>query len=125
MGLGLVGPRTARTCAIVADAAAALMLIATASDHDTLVIVTGHRLTTRSAAHLQRLSQGRDVFIAIGQDTARSELRRQLSELLPQARWRKRDPGDFWYDATAAMAADAERAQWHDQAGTGIMDPMG
>lgn len=109
-GLGLVGARDARVCVIVEDAAAALMQITISDGQNLLVIVSGRHPGNQNANHLRSLAQGRSVWIAVGQDVARSGLGEQLRDLLPQARWNKGNPGDLWRDFHSAMAAEAKEA---------------
>jgi hypothetical protein len=109
-GLGLVGARDARVCVIVEDAAAALMQITISDGQNLLVIATGQHPGNQNANHLRSLAQGRSVWIAVGQDVARSGFGERLRDLLPQARWNKGNPGDLWRDFHSAMAAEAKEA---------------
>ena len=103
-GLGLIGPRESTTCVIVPDIAAGLMQAALSDGVETLIIVIGQSNCPRSEAQLRTLSERRTTFIAFGQNPENMGIAAKLRRILPDARWRKRNPGDLWHHFISGQA---------------------
>ncbi len=113
-GIGLLGPRNAETLVIVPDAGSALAHAATATAPYPLIAAVGDGLGTRTADQLQALTKGRATFIAYGHDPAHAETVENLRQILPEAKWRTRNPGTLWHDFVKGAAPESERPG-HDE----------
>ena len=103
-GLGLIGPRESTTCVIVPDIAAGLMQATLSDGAETLIVVIGQSICSRHEAQLRALSEGRTTFIAFGPSPANMGIAAKLRRILPDARWRKRNPGDLWHHFISGQA---------------------
>lgn len=82
-GVVLIGPRDAKQSLVVLDSIAALAAAVRLRQQPVLIIAVSSQIGSAEAAHLQALTQGRNITIGSASDTERNVLITRLKDLLP------------------------------------------
>lgn len=112
-GLIVIGPRDAITCLIVLDGMAALATAVRLQGQPVLIIGVSDQFGPAEAAHLQRLTKGRDITIGSASDIEKDALITRLKDLIPSAklvRWQVEDGSATIPRGQAGESQPAERS---------------